>query len=56
MPSRAKAISSLVADAWGWPAAHPGTFFLLLLALTALGYWSGLLSPLDWWGSGEARR
>lgn len=59
MPSRPQAnpnhisVVDLLDRAVVWAGGHPGTTFLVLLAVTVALYAAGVLSPLDWWGQGQ---
>lgn len=54
MPSPAKANLSF-AVVFAWAQEHPGFVFAVFTALVGVGYAVGLIQPLDWWGSYEAR-
>lgn len=39
-----------------WASAHRTVVLLLAVALTVVGQQAGLITPLDWWGTGEEIR
>jgi len=56
MPSQIKAILAVAGDVGAWALLHRSLLLIAAIAFVVVGQQAGVITPLDWWGTGEEIR